>query len=123
MKVLTRDQIGAYETDGYLLLERFVDRHWLDRLNAAMDEFIEASRQLTDSSSVVSAEGFVNESISPRYEVLTSSLLTISSLEPLQRTRPLLITYVRSVICRISRAAWSVIKMAIPRWLRSRMIS
>jgi Phytanoyl-CoA dioxygenase (PhyH) len=44
MTGLTDAQRQRYDTDGYLLLESFVDIAWLDRLNAATAALIDASR-------------------------------------------------------------------------------
>ena len=56
MKVLTETQKALYETDGYLLLEGFVDDAWLARLNQATAGFIEQSRGLTESSARILVE-------------------------------------------------------------------
>ena len=44
---LTDDQRQRYDTDGYLLLESFIDASSLERLGSAMTELIEASRTAT----------------------------------------------------------------------------
>ena len=48
-KVLTQAQREAYFRNGYLSLERFVDKSWLDRLWAATDAFVEESKGLEKS--------------------------------------------------------------------------
>ncbi|MCH9671331.1 MAG: phytanoyl-CoA dioxygenase family protein [Gammaproteobacteria bacterium] len=49
-KVLTQEQREAYFEDGYLLLEKFIDDAWLDRISEVTDQFIEKSRPMTKSS-------------------------------------------------------------------------
>lgn len=51
-KVLTQAQRELYFEQGYLLLERFVSKDWLDRLRTATDEMVERSRQVTESDQV-----------------------------------------------------------------------
>lgn len=48
-KVLTQTQRETYFRDGYLSLDEFVDKAWLDRLWAATDGFVEESKGLTKS--------------------------------------------------------------------------
>jgi len=50
---LTASQVERYEADGYLHLDSWVDAEWLVALRAASDEFIEASRSLTESSKIL----------------------------------------------------------------------
>lgn len=50
MKVLSQTQREFYQAEGYLLLPGFVSEEWLARLNAATEEFIEQSRDLTEST-------------------------------------------------------------------------
>ena len=47
--VLSREQREFYFENGYLLLDSFVSEHWLSRLRAVVDEFIEESRRLSES--------------------------------------------------------------------------
>ena len=54
--VLSQAQRESYFETGYLLLESFVSRDWIERLRAAMGEFIEASRALTESNSMLDVE-------------------------------------------------------------------
>ena len=49
LKVLTREQREAYFTNGYLVLEGFIDRDWLDRLWEVTNGFIDESRSWTRS--------------------------------------------------------------------------
>ncbi len=55
-KVLSQAQREAYFRDGYLLLERFVDEDWLDRLWQVTDNFVEESRSLTASDETYDLE-------------------------------------------------------------------
>ena len=48
-KVLTQTQREFYFAHGYLLLERFVDADWINRLNAVTGEVVEESRQVRKS--------------------------------------------------------------------------
>lgn len=48
-KVLTQAQREAYFRDGYIALEGFVGKDWLDRLWTVTDGFVEESRGLTKS--------------------------------------------------------------------------
>ena len=48
-KVLTQAQREAYFRNGYLSIEGFVDKSWLDRLWAATDAFVEESKGLEKS--------------------------------------------------------------------------
>ncbi len=56
MKVLNAEQKAFYEDQGYLLLEQFVSNEWLDRLNQAVDHFIDLSRQTDDSTAAILVE-------------------------------------------------------------------
>ena len=56
LRILTAEQVAHYNTHGYLLLEGAVSEDWLARLTAASDEFVEASRSLTKSSSSLDIE-------------------------------------------------------------------
>ena len=49
-RVLTQAQREQYLQDGYLFIESFVDEAWLDRLRAATNHYVEASRELTESN-------------------------------------------------------------------------
>ena len=53
---LTDEQRRHYASNGYLLLESFVDDDWLAELRAAADEFVELSRDLTESNKVLDVE-------------------------------------------------------------------
>lgn len=50
LKVLSPEQKQRYETEGYLVLPAFLTGNWVDRLEAAMNRFIEQSRSLAVSS-------------------------------------------------------------------------
>lgn len=49
-KVLSDSDIAKYQRDGFIVLENLVDPGWVDRLQSAMDEFVEKSRSLTESN-------------------------------------------------------------------------
>jgi ectoine hydroxylase-related dioxygenase (phytanoyl-CoA dioxygenase family) len=53
---LTPAQIADYADEGYLCLPGFLSADWLDRIEAAMDRFIEQSRALTQSSASILVE-------------------------------------------------------------------
>lgn len=55
-RTLSQSQRHSYFDDGYLLLEGFIEQHWLDRLRALSDEFIERSRALTRSDSMLALD-------------------------------------------------------------------
>jgi ectoine hydroxylase-related dioxygenase (phytanoyl-CoA dioxygenase family) len=55
-KVLDQEQRETYFSDGYLLLDGFIIDHWLDRLSAVTDEFIDQSRAVSASNSVFDVE-------------------------------------------------------------------
>ena len=48
-KVLTQEQREAYFRDGFLALEGFVGREWLDRLWKVTDGFVEESKSVSKS--------------------------------------------------------------------------
>ena len=48
--VLSDELVASYHEDGYLLLDSFVDREWLDRLRAAAARWVDESRSLTRSA-------------------------------------------------------------------------
>ena len=55
-RVLSREQREFYFENGYLLLEEFVSRQWLDRLWEVSNTFIEGSRQLTESNAMLALD-------------------------------------------------------------------
>ena len=55
-RVLTQRQRERYFADGYLLVERFVDAAWLERLRAGIARLIERSRQETKSGAIFDLE-------------------------------------------------------------------
>jgi len=56
MKVLTTEQSAHYQSEGYLCRPGFLSADWLDRIQAAMDRFIEQSRSLSVSSASILVE-------------------------------------------------------------------
>ena len=48
-RVLSRRQREAYFADGYLLVEKLIPDDWLERLRAVTAEFVEKSRDVTES--------------------------------------------------------------------------
>ena len=48
-KNLSAEQISHYRTEGYLVLENFVSKPWLDRLNAVTQSFVDLSRKVSTS--------------------------------------------------------------------------
>jgi len=55
-KVLSQAQREFYFDNGYLALERFVSDDWLARLNAVTEQYVEQSRQLSQSDDVFDLE-------------------------------------------------------------------
>lgn len=55
-KVLTEDQREFYFENGYLLLEKIISDEWLDLLQAATADMVEASRKLQKSDKVLELE-------------------------------------------------------------------
>jgi ectoine hydroxylase-related dioxygenase (phytanoyl-CoA dioxygenase family) len=56
LKVLSADQRADYERDGFIALPGLVDANWLDRLRAVSAEFVEQSRQLSESTRLFDLE-------------------------------------------------------------------
>ncbi len=54
--VLTQEQRTSYFETGYLLLDRFIDEDWLERLWAVTRDFIEESRSLSASDKIFDLE-------------------------------------------------------------------
>ena len=54
--VLDDEQRRRYFEEGYLQLPGFIGMGWIERLRAAADEFVEQSRQLTESSDALFLE-------------------------------------------------------------------
>ena len=70
-RVLAQVQREQYFRDGYLVLDAFIDRDWLERLWAATDGFIEDSRAFRHSDNMFDLEpGHTAES--PRLRRLTA---------------------------------------------------
>jgi ectoine hydroxylase len=55
-RVLSQRQREDYFEDGFLLLERFIDADWLERLRGATDRLVEASRAIRTSDRVFDLE-------------------------------------------------------------------
>lgn len=55
-RVLSQEQREFYFENGYLLLESFVSREWLDRIRKASDEFIELSRTYRESDAMLALD-------------------------------------------------------------------
>ena len=53
---VTEAEREFYHRHGYLQLESFVDATWLDALRTASDEFVELSREITESNRVLDVE-------------------------------------------------------------------
>jgi ectoine hydroxylase-related dioxygenase (phytanoyl-CoA dioxygenase family) len=51
-KVLTQKQREFYFENGYILLEKFLSDHWIERLRAATEEMVDRSRSVTASDAV-----------------------------------------------------------------------
>lgn len=56
LRRLSPEHVEHYHRDGYVLIERAIGDDWLQRLRAASDEFVEQSRALTESSSLLDLE-------------------------------------------------------------------
>ena len=55
-RVLSQSQRQFYFDNGYLLLEGFIDRGWLDRLRELSDAFVERSRTLSQSDAMLALD-------------------------------------------------------------------
>ena len=55
-KVLSRDQLEAYERDGFIVIEGLIGSDWLSRLEQAMQTFVEKSRDLRESTPLFDLE-------------------------------------------------------------------
>ncbi|MEM7561529.1 MAG: phytanoyl-CoA dioxygenase family protein [Pseudomonadota bacterium] len=49
---LSAEQIQSYHDDGYILLERVIDQSTLDRMRATISQFLEASRDVSESDPI-----------------------------------------------------------------------
>ena len=56
LRRLSPAQVDQYRERGYVLVESVLDDEWLERLRAASDEFVEASRSLTKSDGALDLE-------------------------------------------------------------------
>jgi ectoine hydroxylase-related dioxygenase (phytanoyl-CoA dioxygenase family) len=70
-RVLTEEQVEAYERDGFIILERLIDKAWIRRLQEVMGEFIEQSRSLEESTPLFDLE-FDHSKEQPRLRRLVS---------------------------------------------------
>jgi ectoine hydroxylase-related dioxygenase (phytanoyl-CoA dioxygenase family) len=55
-RVLSQEQREFYFENGYLLLESFVSREWLDRIWEVSDTFVERSRELIESNTMLALD-------------------------------------------------------------------
>jgi len=55
-RVLSQEQREFYFENGYLLLESFVSREWLDRIWEASNTFLERSRGLSESDTMLALD-------------------------------------------------------------------
>jgi len=55
-RLLSQEQREFYFENGYLLLEKYVSREWLDRLWEVSNSFIERSRELTESNAMLALD-------------------------------------------------------------------
>ena len=56
MNALSSEQVDFYQDQGYLILEKFLDKEWLRRLIEATNSFIDESRLLSESSAQILVE-------------------------------------------------------------------
>jgi ectoine hydroxylase-related dioxygenase (phytanoyl-CoA dioxygenase family) len=70
-RVLSQGQRESYFENGYILVERAIGPDWLERLRAAIDRQIEASRQVSESGPVFDLE--------PRHSAEQPMLRRVSS--------------------------------------------
>jgi ectoine hydroxylase-related dioxygenase (phytanoyl-CoA dioxygenase family) len=56
LKVLSRDQRADYERDGFIFLPELVSEDWLERLRTVSAQFVDQSRQLTESTRLFDLE-------------------------------------------------------------------
>ena len=47
--ILTTEQIDHYQTQGYLVLENWLSKAWVDRLNMVTQRFVDLSRSISES--------------------------------------------------------------------------
>ena len=70
-RLLSPLQKAAYERDGFLAIPSLIESSWLERLTAAMDEFVDRSREMTSSNVVIDLDRGHTED-APRLRRLTS---------------------------------------------------
>ena len=56
LKVLTPDQREAYQRDGFISIEAFIEPSWIERLLEVTSEFVDHSRELTESNALFDIE-------------------------------------------------------------------
>lgn len=71
LRLMKAEQVDHYVAHGYVLIEGAIDRAWLERLQAASDEFVEQSRALTKSNADIDIEPN-HTSQAPRLRRLTN---------------------------------------------------
>ena len=70
-KVLSERQRVSYYDDGYLLVEKAIDDHWLARLRTATDEMVMSSREVTVSDATWDIESG-HSAVAPKLRRLSS---------------------------------------------------
>ena len=55
-KVLSQSQRESYFENGYLLVEAFIEKEWLERIRGAIDTLVDRSRKVTASDAVFDLE-------------------------------------------------------------------
>jgi ectoine hydroxylase len=56
LKVLAAEQRAAYQRDGFISIEAFIEPTWIERLLSVTAEFVEKSRELTKSNALFDLE-------------------------------------------------------------------
>ncbi|MFP6638855.1 MAG: phytanoyl-CoA dioxygenase family protein [Myxococcota bacterium] len=56
LRVLSTEQVEAYERDGFIAIQDLVDSRWIDRLLELLQEFVERSRSLPESTALFDLE-------------------------------------------------------------------
>ena len=56
LRVLSTEQVEAYERDGFIAIQNLIDTRWIDRLLEVVQEFIERSRSLPESTALFDLE-------------------------------------------------------------------
>ena len=71
LRVLSRQQRDAYEQNGFLAIESFLEEGWLVRLREVAAQFVEQSRELSESNRLFDLDGGHSPE-TPRLRRLTS---------------------------------------------------